>query len=347
MPHDTTAEPVAVPIVLAEFRRARDSPTPTRGPVPTGGSPMTARSSGGSSNQVEAAFQEHLDAIYNYCYRRTSSWSVAEDLVATVFLEAWRSRDRARIVDDSLLPWLYGIASNVCRHHQRSFVRGSRAVRRLRATPEDGPRDPSDEPSPVEDTTPAVTALTKADIAEQQEICLAESESPDGDWEIVYAQRIPVIGSDETRDVLLLDDGQAHLTCVDGDWAGWSLSGEAGKNVPRTPSDKTPAVVSDGVFTGTSSVDDDAQVQFGLRVTDEVVAGQVRTIGPDGTSGWSTVEARQGWLLAEVSVRLGTTVEFRAIDADGDVVNIADVDGTAVTKLVERTEPARAQSTGR
>ncbi|MGD7707166.1 RNA polymerase sigma factor [Microlunatus sp. Y2014] len=94
---------------------------------------------------IEHAFSAHLDAIYNYCYRRTTSWSVAEDLAATVFLEAWRSRGRAHPVDGSLLPWLYGIASNVCRHHLRSSIRGARAVRRLRAAHDVATVDPADD----------------------------------------------------------------------------------------------------------------------------------------------------------------------------------------------------------
>lgn len=76
-------------------------------------------------------FEIHLDAIYNYCYRRTGSWSAAEDLASMVFLEVWRTRHRAVELHGSPLPWLYGVATNVCRNHQRSLRRRAQAFSRL------------------------------------------------------------------------------------------------------------------------------------------------------------------------------------------------------------------------
>ena len=60
----------------------------------------------GDEEAMAAVFADHLDVIYNYCYRRTSSWSVAEDLSATVFLDPWKLRRRAVELDGSILPWL-------------------------------------------------------------------------------------------------------------------------------------------------------------------------------------------------------------------------------------------------
>ncbi|MEX0754779.1 MAG: hypothetical protein WD556_06625 [Actinomycetota bacterium] len=41
-----------------------------------------------------AAFGEFFDRyrgdVYNLVFRRTASWDVAEEMVASVFLEAWR-----------------------------------------------------------------------------------------------------------------------------------------------------------------------------------------------------------------------------------------------------------------
>ncbi len=76
-------------------------------------------------------FQAHLDAIYNYCYRRSGSWSAAEDLTSIVFLEVWKARRHAVELDGSMLPWLYGVATNVCRNYQRSQRRGNEAFSRL------------------------------------------------------------------------------------------------------------------------------------------------------------------------------------------------------------------------
>lgn len=85
----------------------------------------------GSSAALAALFDRHGDAVYNYCFRRTASWHAAEDATSTVFLELWRGRARARAYDDSALPWLYGIARNVCRAADRSANRLTRALRRV------------------------------------------------------------------------------------------------------------------------------------------------------------------------------------------------------------------------
>lgn len=70
-------------------------------------------------DEMSDLFEQQADAIYNYCYRRTANWDVAEDLTAQVFLTAWQARDKAHQQPGSLVPWLYGIANNVCRAHQR------------------------------------------------------------------------------------------------------------------------------------------------------------------------------------------------------------------------------------
>ncbi|SDS75093.1 RNA polymerase sigma factor [Microlunatus soli] len=79
-------------------------------------------------------FAEHVDTIYNYCYRRAGSWETAEDLTSQVFLTAWHQHHRV-IANDagSVLPWLYGVATNVCRNHQRSRRRHLAALPRLAA----------------------------------------------------------------------------------------------------------------------------------------------------------------------------------------------------------------------
>lgn len=85
----------------------------------------------GSGAALTALFDRHGDAIYNFCFRRTASWHAAEDATATVFLEAWRSRGRMSAYDESALPWLYGIANNVCRNQARTTKRHLHAVGRM------------------------------------------------------------------------------------------------------------------------------------------------------------------------------------------------------------------------
>ena len=83
-------------------------------------------------------FERHAATIYNYCFRRTGDWSLAEDLASTVFLEAWRRRADVRLERDSALPWLLGVATNVLRNRWRSERRHRAALARLSVEREDG-----------------------------------------------------------------------------------------------------------------------------------------------------------------------------------------------------------------
>ena len=76
-------------------------------------------------------FERHAGRIYNYCFRRTGDWALAEDLTSTTFLLAWRSRGRAPLQADSALPLLFGIATNVLRNQRRSLRRRREAFARL------------------------------------------------------------------------------------------------------------------------------------------------------------------------------------------------------------------------
>lgn len=76
-------------------------------------------------------FERHADAVYTHCFRRTASWSVAEDLTSVVFLEAWRKRRDVRLAGESVLPWLLAVANNAVRNAQRSVRRYQRLIARL------------------------------------------------------------------------------------------------------------------------------------------------------------------------------------------------------------------------
>lgn len=88
------------------------------------------RTGSGDADAFGQLFERHADAIYNYCFRRTGNWAIAEDLLSIVFLEAWRRRDK-RLAADKVLPWLYGIATNVIRNQWRSRRRYEAALARL------------------------------------------------------------------------------------------------------------------------------------------------------------------------------------------------------------------------
>jgi RNA polymerase sigma-70 factor (ECF subfamily) len=80
---------------------------------------------------LAALFDRHADRLYNHCFRATADWAEAEDAVSAVFLEVWRHRHRVQLHDGSALPWLYGVATNVCRNLTRSRRRRTRALAAL------------------------------------------------------------------------------------------------------------------------------------------------------------------------------------------------------------------------
>jgi RNA polymerase sigma factor (sigma-70 family) len=79
-------------------------------------------------------FDRYGTTIYAYCFRRTGDWAAAEDLMSLVFLEAWRKRASVELFNDSVLPWLYGVASNLLRNHRRALKRFREALEELSVT---------------------------------------------------------------------------------------------------------------------------------------------------------------------------------------------------------------------
>ena len=84
----------------------------------------------GDADALGCLYERHATTLYNYCFRRIGEWSTAEDLVSIVFLEAWRHR-RQELPADKVLPWLYGIATNVVRNRRRAERRYAAALRRV------------------------------------------------------------------------------------------------------------------------------------------------------------------------------------------------------------------------
>jgi RNA polymerase sigma factor (sigma-70 family) len=89
------------------------------------------RAARGDADAFGGLFERHATAIYNYLFRRTADWSLAEDLTSVVFLEAWRRCGRVRLERELALPWLLGVATNVLRNRRRSQWRHRAALERL------------------------------------------------------------------------------------------------------------------------------------------------------------------------------------------------------------------------
>lgn len=97
----------------------------------------------GQRTAFDSLFLDHANTVYRYCCLRTG-FHEGEDLMSVVFLEAWAHRHRAFLVEDSILPWLLGIARNVCRMRSRSLRRHRGALAQLVTLAADEP-DPADD----------------------------------------------------------------------------------------------------------------------------------------------------------------------------------------------------------
>ena len=83
----------------------------------------------GDDTAFGVLFERHAGRIYNYCFRRTGDWALAEDLTSTTFLVAWRSQGARTAAGRERAPLLYGIATNVLRNQRRSVRRRRGSVR--------------------------------------------------------------------------------------------------------------------------------------------------------------------------------------------------------------------------
>jgi RNA polymerase sigma factor (sigma-70 family) len=92
---------------------------------------LWAAAANGDSQAFGAIYERHVEAIYNYLFRRLADWSDAEDLTAIVFLEAFRRRRDVVVHEGKVLPWLYGIATNVLHARRRAHWRHRRLLTRL------------------------------------------------------------------------------------------------------------------------------------------------------------------------------------------------------------------------
>ena len=90
----------------------------------------------GDTDAFGELFDFYAKAVYNHAFRLTGDWSLAEDVMAQTFLEAWRSRERISADDGSLRSWLLGIATNLARGHRRASRRKVTALLRLGPPPD-------------------------------------------------------------------------------------------------------------------------------------------------------------------------------------------------------------------
>jgi RNA polymerase sigma-70 factor (ECF subfamily) len=81
----------------------------------------------------ELIFDRHFGAIHRYLHRRVGR-ELADELAADTFVLAFERRATCR-ADKSVLPWLYGIATNLLRRRLRAECRQLRAYARTGVDP--------------------------------------------------------------------------------------------------------------------------------------------------------------------------------------------------------------------
>jgi RNA polymerase sigma factor (sigma-70 family) len=92
--------------------------------------PTVVEPSAPHPNDLADLFQRYGPELLRYCLRRVGP-DHAEDVVAETFLTAYSVRHRYDASRSrSVLPWLYGIATNLLRRHRRAEIRAYRAAAR-------------------------------------------------------------------------------------------------------------------------------------------------------------------------------------------------------------------------
>ena len=85
---------------------------------------------GPSPVNLSGMYDEHVDAVYGYVARRLGD-DVARDVIADVFEVAATRLDQFDSARGSPRAWLFGIATNLIRHHWRTEQRRLRAWARV------------------------------------------------------------------------------------------------------------------------------------------------------------------------------------------------------------------------
>lgn len=93
---------------------------------------------------VERTLEAAAPALLGYFLRRTDVAEDAADLVSETLLAAWRAARRMPTDEEAARMWVFGVARNVLRHHERGQRRRSAVVSELRKVVALRPRLPDD-----------------------------------------------------------------------------------------------------------------------------------------------------------------------------------------------------------
>ena len=132
-------------------------------------------------DRLEELFEAHHRALLAYAARRSPTLADAEDIVAEVFLVAWRRLEDVPPGDEAL-PWLYAVARKTVGNQRRGFLRRGRLQDKLEQTAE---RPASAPPTATE---PALEALARLSAGDQELLRLVAWE------ELSHAEIATILG---------------------------------------------------------------------------------------------------------------------------------------------------------
>ena len=119
-----------------------------RGPTPESDAELWLRLADADEAAFGELFGRHRDDVYNYAFRRTASWSMAEDATQGAFTTLWRRARGGRIERlrrDSARPVLLAMARDECANLNRALRRQTALVdRAARQGPPTDQRDVTD-----------------------------------------------------------------------------------------------------------------------------------------------------------------------------------------------------------
>ena len=168
-------------------------------------------------------FERHSRAIYMFAFRRTADWSLAQDLTSVVFLEAWRRRADVRLVHESALPWLFGIAINVLRNARRSLRRHRAALDRLSV---------EDEPDFADELAERLD-----DRRRMREILVSYAKLPRREQEVIALCRWSGLSYDEAAVALKLPVGTVRSRLARARRRLGELDSPGGQELDASPAD--------------------------------------------------------------------------------------------------------------
>jgi RNA polymerase sigma-70 factor (ECF subfamily) len=176
-------------------------------------------------DRLEELFEAHHRTVLAYAARRSPTLTDAEDVVAEVFLVAWR-RLEAVPDGDEALPWLLGVARRTIANQRRGLFRRRRLQERLETTVE------RPLPAAPTGTEPALEALSRLSKSDQELLRLVAWE------ELSHAEIAAILGISVNAVAIRLHRARARFeeALVKGPsrWRTWlSVKGSPSRRTSR------------------------------------------------------------------------------------------------------------------